>query len=304
MAQLWDDILLQGSFDGVEFDFVSVKDEHSNDIDQQKFPGRPGTFIAPRARNGSRFDIFAVFIEDDYPEQMNALVEALDNGGVPKKFIHPIYGEFMAAPERFTVSHDVEDGRDSGTIQLSLLEHTDKQGPTKNTTTTPARVNQVRSLADEVFATLSSFQAAVDNFQNNDYVLQVEGAINAANSMADSLEATGDQLSSVAISSSANGAVAKIDQAIETLADYETTEQYELSAALLAMASALSAMALELIEQKPPLQTYSVVADTNLLQWVFDRYGDPSRVEEVLALNSFPDPLLIPAGFKVVAYGE
>jgi prophage DNA circulation protein len=304
MGQNWEDTLLEGSFDDVTFDFVSAREEHANDLDIQKFPGRPGQRVVGRANSGTRFEIMAVFIEDDYPEVMNDLIAKLKNGGVPKKFIHPIFGSFQASAERFAVHHDAED-RDSGTIQISFQEHTDgAAGPTKTTNSTPAKANKVRSLGTQVLQALGTFQENVDFITTNDYVVEVEGAVAAAQSTADSLEATGDQLSSTAISSMANSVISKTDDAIETLADYETTEQYDLSAALLAMAAALTELAELLIENRPPLQTFKVVADTNLLQWVFDRYGDPSRVAEVLGLNSFPDPMLIPAGFDVVAYAE
>lgn len=305
MAQTWEDILLQGSFDGVEFDFVSARDEHSNALDLQSFPGRPGQRVEPRANNGTRIEVLAIFIEDDYPEKMNDLITALKNGGMPKDFVHPVFGKIKAAPERFVVSHDVEDGRDSGTVHISFQEHTEgSAGPTKTSNTTPAKANKVRSLGDQVLQALSTFQEAVDFITTNDYVVQVQGAVNAATSIADSLEASFEDLSSRAISATTNVGLSQIDDALETLADYETTEQYDLAAALSAMAAALSELAADLVEQKPPLQTFKVVADTNLLQWVFDHYGDPSRVDEVLALNSFPDPLLIPAGFDVVAYAE
>jgi prophage DNA circulation protein len=307
MGQTWEDSLLEGSFDGVVFDFVSVKDDHSNDIDEQRFPGRAGSFLSPRARNARRWDIMAVFIEDDYPDNtatdrgMSKLEAALDNGGAPKKFVHPVEGSFMAAPGHFTVMHDAED-RDSGTIQIQLIEHTDgAAGPTKTAKTTPAQANRVASLGFKVLEALSAFQEAVDFVTTNDYVVQVQGAVAAATSVASSLEASFDELSTQAIAAMTSGAISAVDEALETLADFETTEQYDLSATLSAMAGALTELANDLIEQRPTLQEFPVTADTSLLSWAHDFGYDPN---EILSLNSFPDPLLIPAGFKVVAYAQ
>jgi prophage DNA circulation protein len=300
----WDDILQVGKFDGVEFDFVSTKDEHSNELDQQKFPNKPGTFIAPRSRNGIRFSVLAIFIEDDYPDKMDELIEKLDNGGAPKEFVHPVFGSFKAACERFTVTHDIEDCADSATLEISFAEHTEDGSGTKAIrATTPARANAVRSAAAEVLTALSAFQEATEAPNNNAYVLQVTGAINAAESIAESLEATGDEISSLEVQAQTNAALAVIEEAVDAGADYDSTEAYDLGQSVLVMSSAVSTMANELIDAKPPLQERAVVADTNLLALAHDFYGDSTRADELLTLNSFPDPSLIPAGFKVLAYG-
>jgi len=300
---LWEDILQVGKFDGVQFDFVRATLEGGNTLDQQMFPNKPGAFVQGRARNGRRFDVLGIFIEDDYHDTMNQLIAKLENGGAPKEFVDPVFGSFMAACERFLVTHDADDAADSATIQITFVEHTDgAQGPKAITNTTPARANAVRSAVTDVFVALSAFQAATE-VQNNDYVLQVTAATNAASSIADSLEATGDDLSALDIQKQTNATLATIDAAVSTGANYATTEAYDLGAAVLAMSSSVSTMAQELIEAKPPLQLFTIVADTNLLAFVFDLYGDSSRADEVLALNSIPDPSLIPAGSKVQAYG-
>ncbi len=301
MGQEWDEILQEGSFDGVKFDFVSVKDTFANDIDAQKFPGKKGTKRVGRGRNGAQYDILAVIIEDDYPDKMFSLVNALDNGGEVKKFVHPIFGEMDAVCERFTVNHDAEDARDSCTISISLAEELiEDLDLVSRTNTTPARANAVRSLAEDVLAALSTFEAALE-IQNSEIGLAVMGAVNAANGIADSLEATFEDLSTLAIQTTANGGLAACDEAVVLLADFATTEQYDLCAAVQAMASALRDMAEALIETRPPLSEHAIVADTNLLQLAHD-LGDDA--EELLALNSFPDPSLIPAGFKIMRYAE
>ncbi len=300
----WADILQIGKFGGVEFDFVSVRDDHSNELDQQKYPNRPGTFIQPRARNGARFDVLAIFIEDDYPTKMDELIEQLDDGGVVKEFIHPVFGAFRAACERFTVSHDAEDAADSATVQITFLEHTEDSGGLKaKRNTTPARANAVDAACQVALEALSVYQTAVEAPNNNPYVLQVQGAITAAEEIAESFESTGDEQSALEVQTQANGALATIEVAVAAGADYDTFEEHDLNAALVSMAGEVSAMAGELIAAKPPLNTYMVQADTNLLTFVHGLYGDSARADEVLALNSIPDPSLIPAGFRIMAYG-
>ncbi len=298
MAQLWSDILQEGSFGGVKFDFVSVRDEHSNDTDQQRLPGRPGTKVVPRTRNGNRYEVLAIFIDDDYPEKMNNLIAQLDDGGVVKKLVHPIFGEVNASCERFSVSHDAEDGCDSGTITITFIEDNDANlGPTTTLLTTPAMANAVRTQAEVTLAALAAFGDATTV-----QIAAVRTAVALAISIADQFDAIKADVSSIAIEATANAGLTKIDAAIVLVADYETTEQYDLGAALQALASELRELTETLLEARPTLTEHVVVADTNLLALVFAVYGSSDRVEEVMALNSIPDPSLIPVGFRLKFY--
>jgi prophage DNA circulation protein len=298
----WEDILQVGSFGGVTFDFVRATLEGGNTLDQQMFPNRAGTFVKGRARNGRRFQIMGIFIEDDYPDTMNQLIAKLENGGTPLEFVDPVFGSFQAACDHFIVNHDVEDAADSATIEVTFIEHTDGNvGTVGVKNTTPARANAVRSSVTEVLSALLAFQEAIE-VQNNTYVLQVEAAMNAATSIADSFEATADDLSALDIQKQGNATLATIEEAVVTGSDYDSTEAYDLGAAVLAMAASVAGLTQDLIDAKPPLQVYIIPADTNLLAFAHDLYGDSSRADEILALNSIPDPSLIPAGFRMSAY--
>jgi prophage DNA circulation protein len=300
---LWSDILQVGKFDHVVFDFVRSTLEGGNTLDQQIFPNMAGTTVQGRGRNGRRFSVLGIFIEDDYPDTMNALIAKLENGGVPKEFVDPVFGSMLAACDTFSVAHDAEEAADSATIQINFIEHAaSAQGPLAITNTTPARANAVRAAITDVLVALSAFEEATE-VQNNPYALEVTGAINAANGIADELEATGDDLTAPDIQTQANVALSTCDAAVATGADYDSPEAYDLGQALLAMAAAVQGLAQDLIEAKPPLQVYVVPADTNLLAFAHDLYGDSSRADEVLGLNSIPDPSLIPAGFRMSAYG-
>lgn len=303
-GSLWSDILQVGSFDGVVFDFVRATLEGGNTLDQQQYPNRSGTFIQGRARNGRRFQIMGVFIEDDYPDTMNQLIAKLENGGTPVDFVDPVFGTFKASCDHFVVNHDIEEAADSATIEITILEHTEGNVGTAGVkNTTPARANAVRSRVTDTLVALSAFQEATE-VQNNTYVLQVEGAMNAASSIADSLEATGDELSALDVQKQGNDTLATVDVAVAAGADYDSAEAYDLGAAVLAMSSAVAGLVQDLIDAKPPLQVYVIPADTNLLAFAHDLYGDSSRADEVLALNNIPDPSLIPAGFRMSAYAE
>ena len=123
----WDQILLEGSFDGVKFDFVSIREDHTTDYDTQRLPGVDGAAHERRGRNPIRWEIMAIFIEDDYPDTMNKLAAAL-RGGRVCKFVHPVFGEYNAACERFGITHDAEDAADSAMMQITLVEDISRAG--------------------------------------------------------------------------------------------------------------------------------------------------------------------------------
>jgi prophage DNA circulation protein len=299
MSATWEDLLQEGSYDGVRFDFVSTKDAGSNDLDKQKFPGRAGQRVVGRGEAGSSIDVTAIFIEEDYPDTMNALLAKLRNGGAVKKLVHPVFGELNASVDNWTVNHDADDALDSATISIKFeVSNEDEDAPRVVANTTPARANEVRSLGDSVLVALSAFEDALA-VQNQPVAAAVIGAVNTASSIADGLEATFQDLSVLDIQAQTNGGLASCDAAIVLVADCDTTEQYELSAALSQMAAALRSLAQDLIEQRPPLSIVEVPADTNLLSLAHAIDADP---DELMALNSFPDPSLIPAGFQVNAY--
>jgi hypothetical protein len=67
------------------------------------------------------------------------------------------------------------------------------------------------------------------------------------------------------------------------------------------MSSAVKDLGQDLVEARPPLSAQKVVADTNLLSLAHDLGED---AEELLTLNSFPDPTDIKAGFEVLRYAD
>jgi prophage DNA circulation protein len=296
----WEEILKEGSFGGVKFDFVNISDTGTNELDKQAFPNRPGTTIKPRTANGRTFEIMAIFIDDDYPATMDALKAQVSDGGTPKNFVHPVFGTLKASCSQWSIRHDSEDAIDSATMTLTLIEHTEGDGPTAQRDTTPARANSVRSLANDVLTALSAYQEVLE-VQNNTYVLQVQGAVNAAVSLADSLEATGDDLSALSVQASSNGVLALVEASAAVIADYDSSEEFDLGNALILMGSAVKDLGQDLVEARPPLSAQKVLADTNLLSLAHDLGED---AEELLTLNSFPDPTDIKAGFEVLRYAD
>jgi prophage DNA circulation protein len=314
----WEDFIQEGSFKGVRFDFVSAREQHANILDVKRYPARDGAVVEKRAREPLRISIMAVFIEEDYPSQLWALSEKLDDG-TPGELVHPIHGTIQAACESHEVSHDAEEA-DSGTISITFIEHTASTGlvfqdrpsvasVASETRTASAEVitNADALLAetlDQLLETVSNAVALASAVYAEVYNL-VQACIAVANlvsTTADQLEADGDTMSALEIQADANQALSDVDEQIKAVADYETTAAHDLGRSLLNAAGRLGDLAEIYISQKPPLTLVTVEADISLLAWVHARYQDSSRVNEILALNSIPDPLLIPAGTQLRAY--
>lgn len=313
----WEEKIQEGSYDGVRFDFVRTTHDHENELDVQSFNNRNGGPVKFRGRRHLRFDILAIVIEDDYPDVMINLLEKVD-AGQPKEFVDPIFGSFKAVVERAQVQHDADDAANAATIQLTVIEHTDEDAqPAKKSA--PAKANETRGRAAEVHVASEDYSDAVlvqleeaaslaVALASQSYVAarqiadEADDAATTAAACADVLEADGDILSSVAIQAQINGSLSGIDAVLVQIADYTFAEAEELAAALLATAAALRETGAIILNTKPPIVERTVEADICLLALVHAIHGDSSRVDELLTLNSFADPLLVLAGTKVRHY--
>jgi prophage DNA circulation protein len=314
----WADFIQEGSFRGVRFDFVSTRESHSNTLDTQPFPNRDGQRVRPRARNGLRIRVLGIFIEDDYPATMNALVDALDNPA-PGELVHPIHGTIRASAENFEVIHDAEDP-DTATIDITFIEDTTAQGLVfQDVPSVAGKASEARTAATDTVTNANAFTAdtlatllttmsnavALGSLAYATAYNTAQACIAAAqlaSTIADELEADGDTMSALEIQARTNTALTALDEQVRAVADYTTTAAHDLGRSLLSAASALGELATVYVSQKPPLVVSVVKADISLLSWCHAVYGDSSRVDEVLALNSFADPLLIPAGTEIRHY--
>jgi prophage DNA circulation protein len=327
VGKAWSEFIQTGSFGGVEFDFVSTRDDHERDLDFQEFDGRDGAAIEDRKSKARRVDVTGVFVEDDYPDTMNALLAAIDKGGA-QELVHPIFGSMPAVCQRGSVQHNAEESADSATVDLTFFEDTPVDvAPT--TTTFAALAGAARAAAAAVTAAAAVFESAteaqskaaagelldIDAYTasitgpGTEPTAEEEAAPGAAQdsagmvvSSADRLELEGDELSVVDIQAEVNGTRSSIDATLSMIADFDTPEAFDLSQSLLFAADALGRFALKLIEAKPPLTVFEVDADINVLALAHALYRDSERVGELLALNNFDDPLIVPAGARVRGY--
>lgn len=318
----WADFIQEGSFRGVRFDFVSARESHSNTLDAQAFPNRDGQRVVARARNGLRLRVLGIFIENDYPATMRQLVTALDNPA-PGELVHPIHGTIQASAETFEVIHDAEDP-DSATVDITFAEHTAIQNTVfQSVPTVAGKASEARTSAQDIINNALAFvedtlntlmetvseAVALGTLVYQRSVELKDECIHAAelvSGTADELEDNGDTKSAIEIQATTNTALTEVDKQVSAVADYTTEAAHDLGRALLSAASALGELAQLYISQKPPLVVSPVVADISLLAWCHAKgieLGTTVDVNDVLALNSLADPLLIPAGTEIRYYG-
>jgi prophage DNA circulation protein len=99
MGKTWEELLQPGKLGGVEFDFISTTEEGGHDLDVQDVPGLVGNPIDDRSLKGERHQITGVFIEDDYPDVMNALLVVLRQA-VPRNSCIPCGGRDRSRSNR------------------------------------------------------------------------------------------------------------------------------------------------------------------------------------------------------------
>jgi prophage DNA circulation protein len=306
----WADIIQYASFRNRSFEFLSSRDDFGNEHDAQELYARNGARHQFRNAAPRRISCTVPIIEEDYPDKMFDLLEALPGG--PAELIHPIFGAMQAVALTWTVTHDPEDGVDCATIQIEFQEDIGDKTVTRTQSTVAARTGLVRYQAELARDAAANYRGWVEALEMAGLIASivasgpdaVDLAINDAIACAELLEEMREDYSVLEIQTRINATLGKIQSVIDRAADFESVEQYELSVNLTGIANALERLGDELANQKPPLVTFKVENDTPLVQWVFDTYGDPERIDEVMALNTISDPLRIAAGAELKGYAR
>lgn len=100
----------QASFRGVEFYIQSASNQGGRRLATHNFPERDDVAHEDLGRAERSFSFRAYIVADDYFQQREALIAALEQEGAGK-LIHPYRGEFQVVCDSFTVTERTEDGR-------------------------------------------------------------------------------------------------------------------------------------------------------------------------------------------------
>lgn len=105
----WQDQLRPSSFRGVEFRVEEAIRGGGRRQALFEFPKRDQPYAEDMGRRARRFTVQAYLIGPNYPQQRDALIDALEQEG-PGPLVHYLYGEFDASVDNYTVSESRERG--------------------------------------------------------------------------------------------------------------------------------------------------------------------------------------------------
>ncbi|WP_338317914.1 DNA circularization N-terminal domain-containing protein, partial [Escherichia coli] len=107
----WRDNLYDASFRGVPFSVESDEGVFGRRVQVHEYPNRDKPYTEDLGRATRRLTINAYLVGDDYAEQRDRLITAIETAG-PGTLIHPQFGEMQGCIDgQVTVSHSGTEGR-------------------------------------------------------------------------------------------------------------------------------------------------------------------------------------------------
>lgn len=151
--------LIGASFRGIPFFVVSHGRTGGRRTVNNEFPERDLNFVEDLGRKGRTFPVEGYVIGDDYAEQADKLISALEDVEGPGELIHPRYGNRRCICDDATVSESNEEGR-MARFSIKFIE-----APAQSITPTiePEFADQVDETATATAASSKQeFEAAYD----------------------------------------------------------------------------------------------------------------------------------------------
>jgi len=107
----WQDRLLPASFRGVPFLWDETRREGGRRLAIFEFPYRDGGYVEDLGRRVRKFPVRAYVLGDDYMDQRDQLLAALDSGDGPGTLVHPYLGPLTVAVETYAEAESQDEGR-------------------------------------------------------------------------------------------------------------------------------------------------------------------------------------------------
>lgn len=154
----WKDSLLDASFRGVRFEVMNVTRAGQRAIAVNEYPYRAGADLDDLNLRARRVKLKAVVYGDDYEEQLQALIEALEAPGVGE-LTHPVHGGMMVLAESWDDEHDA-DLVDGVILNMSFIEHSVREivfnadSASAKTDAIVAKAEAARAAADDAIVRL------------------------------------------------------------------------------------------------------------------------------------------------------
>ncbi|HIH8978117.1 TPA: DNA circularization protein [Serratia marcescens] len=174
----WKSRLQPASFRGVPFSVESDEGTFGRRVQTHEYPNRDKPYTEDLGRATRRFTISAYLIGDDYIDQRDRLIAAVDTPG-PGTLVHPNYGEMAISVDgEVRVSHSNNEGR-MCRISFSFVEAGELSFPTSGVATGQVLVSSCSALDDSIGDAFSSFGlGGLSDFIQSDVLDQATAMIN------------------------------------------------------------------------------------------------------------------------------
>ncbi|WP_276642879.1 DNA circularization protein [Siccibacter turicensis] len=152
----WKDNLQDASLRGVPFKVDEDEATFGRRVQVHEYPNRDKPFAEDLGRATRRFSVQAYLIGDDFFEQRNRLIEAIEKAG-SCTLIHPYYGEMtVTVDDGVRVSHSVSEGR-MCRVSFSFIEAGELSFPAAGIATGQKLVSSTSFLDDAISSAFEAF---------------------------------------------------------------------------------------------------------------------------------------------------
>lgn len=152
----WKDNLQEASLRGVPFKVDEDEATFGRRVQVHEYPNRDKPFAEDLGRATRRFSVQAYLIGDDFFEQRNRLIEAIEKPG-PCTLVHPYYGEMtVTVDDAVRISHSGSEGR-MCRVSFSFIESGELSFPTAGLATGQKLSSSVSFLDDAISSAFSAF---------------------------------------------------------------------------------------------------------------------------------------------------
>jgi len=152
----WKDNLQDASLRGIAFKVDSDEATFGRRVQVHEYPNRDKPWAEDLGRATRRFSVQAYLIGDDFFEQRNRLIEAIEKPG-SCTLVHPYYGEMtVVVDDAIRVSHSQSEGR-MCRISFSFVESGELSFPTAGLATGQKLSSSVSFLDDAISSAFGAF---------------------------------------------------------------------------------------------------------------------------------------------------
>lgn len=152
----WKDNLQDASLRGIAFKVDSDEATFGRRVQVHEYPNRDKPWAEDLGRATRRFSVQAYLIGDDFFEQRNRLIEAIEKPG-SCTLVHPYYGEMtVVVDDAVRVSHSQNEGR-MCRVSFSFVESGELSFPTAGLATGQKLSSSVSFLDDAISSAFGAF---------------------------------------------------------------------------------------------------------------------------------------------------